>query len=287
MKALKDRTVLRFLIVACVMGMGFQLINTFNPNSIWLVAAMWAPTIAVALLGTEGRAVFRELKKFRWKYVLLAALLGALPAILLQSSYALFNLGSLNPNFELGADHLMKISKTKLPLGVAPQSIGFFALNLTIAILVMASMTTVIGALGEEIGWRGFLQPRLEKLIGKKFVAAALVAFIWAYWHIPVNLTGYNSGGEQIGLVTFVIFPIGVFFMSFILAWLRGKSDAIWPCAVFHGMNNTIQNVQVFKPATAWTESWLGMVTYALTGALFVFLIWKNDQRQEPLTGTY
>ena len=45
-------------------------------------------------------------------------------------------------------------------------------------------------------------------------------------------------------------FPAGVLGLSFVLAWLRDRSSAIWPCAVFHGFVNGYLPLEVFKSSS-------------------------------------
>ena len=49
------------------------------------------------------------------------------------------------------------------------------------------------GALGEELGWRGFLLPRLENKFSPR-AAAAIMAITWALWHLP---SSYFPGMAQ------------------------------------------------------------------------------------------
>ena len=66
----------------------------------------------------------------------------------------------------------------------------FLAIPLYALIGVIASTAR---ALGEEIGWRGFLLPRLVQQFG--FTLGCLVSgCIWAVWHYPALLfAGYNA----------------------------------------------------------------------------------------------
>lgn len=49
--------------------------------------------------------------------------------------------------------------------------------------LVLLLLLQFVGALGEEVGWRGFLQPAFANRFGV-FVAAVIVGIIWASWHL-------------------------------------------------------------------------------------------------------
>ncbi len=65
-------------------------------------------------------------------------------------------------------------------------------------------------AIGEEIGWRGFLQRRFESL-GLSFVKASLmVGLVWGVRHAPaIILLGHNYPENRlIGILLFTLFMI-------------------------------------------------------------------------------
>ncbi|RYC07154.1 CPBP family intramembrane glutamic endopeptidase [Nocardioides zhouii] len=85
---------------------------------------------------------------------------------------------------------------------------------------------------GEELGWRGFLQPRLEE--GRSLVGAAgWVSLPWAAWHLP--LFGITPSYRAMPLIGFVGFALSIWVASWIFAWLlhlgRGSLVVV---AVFH-----------------------------------------------------
>lgn len=240
---------------------------------------MWAPTIGVIFLGRNGFPVFSNLKKLQLPWVALAILLAFLSFALSQLIILTFNLGEWNQAFVLSPDKMsiIEIKKANLILGNSSQSIYFFLFNVFVSLFVGGLITTFIGALGEEIGWRGFLQSKLTKKYNA-IVGTLVVGVIWAYWHIPANLGGIN-GKENILLTTFVLFPIGVVFMSFTLGWLRLRSDAIWPCAFFHGMNNALSGFYLFKPTSEANQQTVDLVSSILIGSIFIYLLAKRSQR--------
>lgn len=85
---------------------------------------------------------------------------------------------------------------------------------------------------GEELGWRGFLQPRLEER-HSVLRAAGLVSLPWAAWHLP--LFGITPSYRAMPLVGFVGFALSIWVASWIFAWLlhlgRGSLLVV---AVFH-----------------------------------------------------
>jgi membrane protease YdiL (CAAX protease family) len=108
--------------------------------------------------------------------------------------------------------------------------------------------TAMAHALGEEIGWRGFLAPQMDAAFG--FTAGALLTgVIWAAWHLPILVfADYNAGTPwRYGFGCFFTMVIAI---SVIMAWLRLRSGSLWTGVVFHASHNLfIQSF--FTPATA------------------------------------
>ncbi|GHT13078.1 hypothetical protein FACS189426_17470 [Bacteroidia bacterium] len=93
------------------------------------------------------------------------------------------------------------------------------------SILPIMLIGIIIGAFGEEIGWRSFLQPFLEKK-NSVLIASVLVGCIWGLWHI-----GHYKNG-LLFMVGFLLFTISA---SIIIVWLlRGTQYNLIIAAVFH-----------------------------------------------------
>jgi membrane protease YdiL (CAAX protease family) len=56
------------------------------------------------------------------------------------------------------------------------------------AVPLAIGMQIITGAVGEELGWRGFLLPRLRKYYGP-VTAAWVMGSLWSLWHVPAWLT--------------------------------------------------------------------------------------------------
>lgn len=122
------------------------------------------------------------------------------------------------------------------------------------AYVVLAGSVGVIAslsrALGEEIGWRGFLVPELSKVTGLHGTAL-ISGLMWALWHYPVLIFGdYNLGAPMVySLGCFTVMVLGV---SYLMAWLRLASGTLWTAALLHAVHNRyIQGV--FTPLTTDT----------------------------------
>lgn len=95
-------------------------------------------------------------------------------------------------------------------------------------------------ALGEEIGWRGYLVPRLARLYS--FPKVALISgIIWSVWHYPATILGdYNQGADV--YYSLLCFTLGATAESFAYAWLTLKSRSLWPAVIMHGVHNVLYN---------------------------------------------
>ena len=107
-----------------------------------------------------------------------------------------------------------------------------------------------VAALGEEIGWRGFLVPVLAERFS--FRATSVISgVIWTAWHVPVILfSDYNNGTPAWWDV--LCFTVAVIGVAFIMAWLRLASCSLWPCVLLHSAHNGFVQ-EVLTPLTANT----------------------------------
>ena len=89
---------------------------------------------------------------------------------------------------------------------------------------------------GEEFGWRYFLQPRLQKLYGKR-CGVLILGFIWGIWHLPLCFTLYSPKAPIYGLISKIAYCmlLGVFF-----GYAYVKTENIWAPILIHLVNNGI-----------------------------------------------
>ena len=118
-----------------------------------------------------------------------------------------------------------------------PASPHFAAFGLMIPLLATVGVVgSVAHALGEEIGWRGFLLPRLVGQFGFT-TGCGVSGLIWAVWHYPGLLwADYNAGTKP--AYALACFTLMVIADAFIMGWLRLKSGSLWPCALLHASHN-------------------------------------------------
>lgn len=89
--------------------------------------------------------------------------------------------------------------------------------------------------IAEETGWRGFLQPELEKRMPFP-IACTVTAVIWCIWHFPdwALPTSNHYGDSVIG------FAIMIFVWSFVGAAIYKATKSCLACAIYHAFINSI-----------------------------------------------
>lgn len=108
-------------------------------------------------------------------------------------------------------------------------------------LLAMASfaLTGIVMFFGEEFGWRGYMMPKLLKLMNKP-VAIIIGGVIWGLWHAPITAQGHNFG------LDYPLFPwLGILLMcvmctlyNCLLTLLAERTKSVFPAAICHGVNN-------------------------------------------------
>jgi uncharacterized protein len=127
---------------------------------------------------------------------------------------------------------------------------------------------------GEEIGWRGFLQPRLRARMGL-LESGLLVGAVWTLWHLPMYIGG--------GLVAFVAFAWWVVPLAVVMGFVVERARySVIVATVMHGAANIA--TPILLPGVDRT-AWL-IVTgtvYALVAAGFVIRGRRRSARPAAL----
>jgi membrane protease YdiL (CAAX protease family) len=89
-----------------------------------------------------------------------------------------------------------------------------------------ALVTVLGGPLLEEIGWRGFALPRMERLQGP-LLASVILGVMWALWHLPEFLVpswAASSGGG--GIVGIAMFTLTAITFTIVISWVFNNTRA-------------------------------------------------------------
>ncbi len=209
--------------------------KSLNPN-IRSLLIMWTPGIAAIVAGLATRRSFRS---FGWSVSFKWIGVGwSIPVLYATVSYSLiwiFGWGGVpNPTF---------LERARLTLGMPHNPDWLIITAAFFFITIVNLIPAMILSLGEELGWRGFLVPELAQRLGYR-KAGWISGLVWGAWHLPGILSGsYAASGTPVWFQLFC-FMILVISTAMILAWLRMKSNSIWPAAVFHATHNGV--IQMF-----------------------------------------
>jgi len=131
---------------------------------------------------------------------------------------------------------LARFVPAAIPFAVNPP-LAQFGLNLILSAVLM--ILILPGAAGEEIGWRGYLLPRMiQARIPEPVIISSL---IWGAWHLPVVFAGVYAEGPS-RIMTAIGLMVGTLAFGSILAWLRLAIGSIWPCIFAHAAWNALIN---------------------------------------------
>jgi membrane protease YdiL (CAAX protease family) len=171
-------------------------------------------------------------------------------------------------------------------LGDQFESAGLRGLSRAQVLAIYLGITLTLGiaincaaALGEEIGWRGFLVPQLAKV--RSYSQTAWISgLIWSVWHYPLLLFGgYTNEGlpSWYALGCFTAMVLG---QSFAFTWLRLKSGSLWTGVFLHASHNLFVQ-SVFTPFTAQTAISKYLVdefgaALAIAAVVVGFLFWRR-----------
>jgi membrane protease YdiL (CAAX protease family) len=127
-------------------------------------------------------------------------------------------------------------------------------------------------AIGEELGWRGFLQGPLIDRLGVTR-GLVLLGLVWSLWHLPALLAGYNYPQHPV-LGALVLFPLQLVAASFFLGWLTLRAGSFWPAAIAHGAVNSIEEGVTHNLNMVAPHIYEDLTRVALTIVFGVFFWW-------------
>lgn len=239
-------------------------------GGIWVLCLMWSPGISglITRLLFQGNLRGVGWRWGKWKYILAGYWIPVLYASVVYlplwlAGYAHFHA------------HALERLATTPTLARLPHAVlvGIFI----VLAATLGVVTSCISALGEELGWRGFLVPELAKLLPFRWVAL-VSGVIWALWHYPVILFA-NYHGANPRWYSIACFTVMVISMATVAAWLRLRSGSMWTGMVLHATHNLfVQGIfdAFTRPATI-SNYWTGEFGAGLAIATLIaaWLCWR------------
>jgi uncharacterized protein len=150
-------------------------------------------------------------------------------------------------------------------------------------VIIFLFFAVVDGPTGEEIGWRGFLLPRLLEKYGAIY-ASALLGVVWFVWHVPLYVA---TDKVVLDLAFFCGYLLNNVAMSFLHTWFFLRSGGSALLAIFF---HTACNYAVYLAVTFFPnieQSALTQPIYVGTlviAAVFAgFSMWRNTQNKTSM----
>lgn len=211
--------------------------------------AVWAPNIAAVIVTASrgGWPALRDLfgRLLRWRaplWVWFAAIF-FYPALVLLANGA-------------------EIARGGAPISLAAW--GAAALN------VFSVSALLLGPLGEELGWRGFLLPRVLTRVNAAW-ASLIVGAIWMLWHVPAFLISTTPQAQM----AFPVFMVGGVMLSVFVTWVfvNARQSVLIAGIAPHAVINACGGA--FETMT-WTHT-----AALVAGAAVVLLMFGTSLRRE------
>lgn len=237
--------------IFCVLGISwiyglivFHLVTVNDNITNLFLQIIWAflPTISVLIVAKKSQLTWHELKfeKASLKRIIIAMIL---PIMYLSIIFII--------QVKLDFRTILNLSSIKIENSTL--------LNIIIIFLLV---------LGEEIGWRGYLQ---EKLIGTygNLKGIMILGIVWGFWHLPLALTEYNFSDYPI-MEGFVLYPVMGIALSLMIAYLSAFKYSIYIAIVLHFFHDL---VYVFLFPTTSMDNQLGNLIISIIVFFILILI--------------
>jgi len=199
------------------------------------VALILGPTLSAFIMTgvTEGREGVRRLLRrivlwrvgFRWYLIVL-----------------------------LGVPAIIVLSTLVMPGALASFQASAVPSTLLLYVVAGPVMLFAGGPVFEEIGWRGFALPRLQRLYGP-LVGSLILGALWGLWHLPLFVipSWDTPHGSPLDVAWFLIWAVSI---TLLLTWVfNNTKGSVLMAILAHGsVNSAAASVFGLFPAPAMTS---------------------------------
>jgi uncharacterized protein len=244
---------LLLLFVAAFTGLSFFLrFFRFYP-AVALVVSMWIPGFAGLLAARYSKIRLFDTKRPRTRFLALAVIAPLGVCGIIRGALWLSGLPTMQNDLrEIGFGSSSQVA------------FGF--------------LFSVLGALGEEIGWRGFLGP----VLARRLSFTALVWISWFPWFLFYLWLFFLAGSYSKPAFELQVLTVGslLFGLNVLLMWLRLRTGSLWPPLLFHAVHNFL----VFNPVvlgqlrTPWLTGELGLGLACGYLAICIGSLWDGSR---------
>ncbi|MEA4894129.1 MAG: CPBP family intramembrane glutamic endopeptidase [Oscillospiraceae bacterium] len=191
------------------------------------------------------------------------------PTVLLLLSGALYFLifpGSFDP--ELTALNGMVASSGKPGLTAST-----LLIVQVLIFVVIGPIVNIIPTMGEELGWRGYLLPKLRMFLTDR-AALVFTGAIWGIWHLPIIVMGHNYGTSYwgypvLGILAMIVFCI---VLGIIEGFISIKLESAIPAAMIHSTVNAGAALPIYLLKGSYNTLLGPAITGLIGGLPFIVL---------------
>ena len=236
----------------------------------------WSPAIACIITRAVTKEGFRDMKlhlrlKGNLRYYLLAFVLPLIFVPMMELLPLLLN------------GHIEWLS-------------GFTPMNTITSVMQLGSAAIVgsIGLLGEELGWRGYMNGKMGPLFGTLGTCLA-GGVIWGLWHFPNDIANYLNGYVDFtdALQNASERMVVLILLGVVLMWVTKKTDSVWPAVILHFVYNSsisvVRNILLLggmpenyeiKGSEKIITKICEYVPLFLLAVIFMVLLLRNDRNR-------
>jgi membrane protease YdiL (CAAX protease family) len=249
---LRKHPVLTFLILVYILSLPILAIRFLKiPFELLVVYGSWTPNIAafivLGLVLREKGGITRLISGWKkWRVGLKWYLIAFSPVVIALSGLVIYPMlgGKYSPLNPLAAGQ----------------------------ILLLFVFAVITGATGEELGWRGFLLPRLQVRYGA-LVATLMVGAVWALWHLPLWFIPGSVWQESIPYWAFALVTIS---SSSLYTWVvNNTGGSMLMASIIHFVMNFASNVVASLGLIPLSELYMLTAMLYIVYAALIILVFK------------
>jgi membrane protease YdiL (CAAX protease family) len=145
-----------------------------------------------------------------------------------------------------------------------------------VQLVAIGPIINIIPTLGEELGWRGYLLPKLRCFFSDR-AAIIITGAIWGIWHLPVIVMGHNygtgyAGYPWLGILAMVVFCV---VLGTIEGYISLKLESAIPAAMIHSTINAGAGLPIYLAKSGYSTllgpaitGFVGILPFAILAAI-------------------
>lgn len=148
--------------------------------------------------------------------------------------------------------------------------------------MTAGGLFTALFALGEEIGWRGFLDRAASRHGWGFWKSSLVIGAFWGFWHWPIILQGHNYPAHPVlGVLLMILFCMG---LAPCFTFVTRMTGSVFAAALAHGMINATAGLPMISVTggsdlTVGVTSLSGFAVILLVNLAMIPLVRKHQAR--------